>query len=86
MGFNLPFYIERSLLDYDCVVNPATNKTDWMYAKYDGTIAKEMPQCLYLCNKEPLNNPSLYNRTWVLGTFTVGTKASYTCLGKMLIK
>ena len=82
MGFNLPFYVQRKQLLYDCMVNNATNKTDWMYTKYDGTIAKEMPQCVYLCNKEPPNNPKLYNRTWIPGTFIVGTKATYNCPGQ----
>ena len=82
MGFNLPFYVQRSQLAYDCMINNATNQTDWMYTKLDGSVAKEMPQCLYVCDREPLNNPKLYNRTWVPGTFTVGTKATYNCPGK----
>ena len=82
MGFDLPFYVQRSQLVYDCMVNPATNQTEWMFTKHDGTFATEMPQCLYICDHEPIENSNLYNRTWVPAKFTVGTKASYSCAGK----
>ena len=84
MGFNVPFFTKQSKLFYNCVVNPATNKTNWMYTKPDGTLTSEMPQCNYLCDNEPFNDPKLYNRTWVPGTFTVGTTAIYICSGKYL--
>jgi len=84
MGFDVPFFTKQSKLFYNCVVNPTTNNTNWMYTKPDGTLASEMPQCNYLCEKEPLSDPKLYNRAWVPGTFTVGTKATYNCLGKYL--
>ncbi len=82
MGFDVPFFTKQSKLFYNCVVNPVTNKTSWMYKKPDGNLASEMPQCNYLCDNDPLDDPKLYNRTWVSGTFTVGTKASYNCSGK----
>jgi hypothetical protein len=47
----------------------------------DGSLEAEMPQCNYLCDKDPLDNPTLYNRTWLTGSFAIGTKALYTCAG-----
>jgi len=82
MGFDLALYIKQSKLSFNCTVNPATNQTDWMYTKPDGTLSTEMPQCLYICDHEPIENLKLYNRTWVTGKFSAGTKASYSCAGK----
>ena len=48
----------------------------------DQSYAIAFPQCNYLCDKDPLDDPKTYNRTWVTGTLTVGTKARYTCPGK----
>ena len=33
MAFDVSFYAKLALLYYKCVVNPATNKTEWMYTK-----------------------------------------------------
>jgi hypothetical protein len=81
MAFGLPFYVKSSKLYVKCVVNNATNSTDWMYQMPDQSYATEFPQCNYLCDKDPLDDPKTYNRTWMTGTLTVGTKARYTCPG-----
>ena len=82
MAFGLPFYVKSSKLYVKCVVNNATNSTDWMYQMPDQSYASTFPQCNYLCDKDPFDDPKPYNRTWVTGTLTVGTKAKYTCPGK----
>ena len=81
MAFSLPFYVKLGKLFVNCLVNPSTNKTGWMYLKSDGSLSKQIPQCNYLCDKDPFNDDKVYNRTWITGSLTVGTKASYICAG-----
>ena len=80
MAFGLPFYAKKSKLYVKCMVNNETNATDWMYLMPDKSFPAKLPECNYLCEKDPIDDPTTYNRTWIVGTLTVGTKARYTCL------
>ncbi len=33
MAFDIPFFVKMNKLYYKCEVNPANNKTEWMYTK-----------------------------------------------------
>ena len=80
MAFSLPFYVKGSKLFLKCVVNNATSATDWMYQLPDQTFVTKFPDCNYLCDKDPYDDPKkVVNRTWVTGVLTVGTKANYVC-------
>ena len=83
MAFGLPFYAKGGQLYVTCQVNPSTNRTAWMYALPDKSLATTLPECNYLCGKDPIDDPKLYNRTWVTGTITVGTVSNYKCAGKL---
>ena len=85
LAFGLPFYVKGSKLFMKCVVNNATNATDWMYQLPDQSLATKFPDCNYLCDKDPYDDPKkVVNRTWVAGVLTVGTKANYFCPRKYL--
>jgi hypothetical protein len=84
MAFSLPFYVKSSKLFVKCVVNNATNSTDWMYQMPDQTFVSKFPECNYLCDKDPLVDPNS-NRTWITGTLTVDTEAKYVCPGNFKI-
>ena len=83
MAFSLPFAVKNGQVFVQCVIDPTTNKLNWMYSRPDKSLSSVLPTCNYLCEKDPIDNPSLYNRTWEKGTITVGTSAKYTCLGKI---
>ena len=51
MAFDLPFYIKLNSISFNCMYNPALNKTEWMYQKPDQTFATQPPECKNVCNK-----------------------------------
>ena len=82
MAFSLPFSVKNGKVFVKCVTDSVSNKLNWMYQLADQTWSSTLPNCNYLCEKDPLDDPSLYNRTWEKGTLTVGTKATYNCSGE----
>ncbi len=82
MAFSLPFAVKNGKVFVKCVIDSASNTLNWMYQLADQTWSSALPNCNYLCEKDPLDDPSLYNRTWEKGTLTVGTKAKYNCTGE----
>ena len=62
MSFALPFYVKGNKLYLKCVVNKATKANEWMFLKPDQSWSNEFPDCNYLCQKDPFDDPKLYNR------------------------
>jgi hypothetical protein len=83
MAFSLPYAVKTGKVFVKCVIDPASNQLNWMQQLADQTWSSTLPDCNYLCDKDPLDEPSLYNRTWEKGTLTVGTQAKYRCSGKI---
>ena len=83
MAFTLPFAQKGAKVFLKCVIDPATKELSWMHQLVDQSWSATLPSCNYLCPKEPLDDPKLYNRTWIKGSLTAGTTANYKCPGEI---
>ena len=82
MVFSIPFAVKKGKLFLNCTIDPISNQLNWMYTLPDSSLSSVLPACNFLCEKDPLEDKALYNRSWQKGSLTVGSKSKYTCSGE----
>ena len=82
MAFGQPYFLPSMSLHVNCGENFKENKTDWLWiSAVDKSVSNAIPSCDYLCESDPIEDKLVYNRTWTAGSLSLGTIATYTCIG-----